>query len=133
MVVDTSVWIDYFNCNPSWQAERLRSAIADNEPIHLPGIVITEILLGLSNNKEAERVAELLTAFEQPQELTLDDYKQAAEIYSPCRSKGKTIRSTIDCLIAALCLRDNHELLSKDRDFQAIEHCFPLKNITSTH
>lgn len=133
MVVDTSVWIDYFNRNTSWQAERLRNAIADNEPIHLPGIVITEILLGLSNNKEAERVADLLTTFEQPQELTLDDYKQAAEIYRTCRSKGKTIRSTVDCLIATLCLRDNYELLSKDRDFQAIERCFPLKNITTTH
>lgn len=133
MVVDTSVWIDYFNGNPSWQAEHLKSAISDNEPIQLPGIVVTEILLGLPNNKEADKITDLLTAFEQPQELTLEDYKKAAEIYRTCRSKGKTIRSTVDCLIAALCLRDNYKLLSKDKDFQAIEQCFPLKNITHTH
>ena len=133
MVVDNSVWIDYFNQNPSWQADRLRRAIADNESIHLPGIIVTEILLGLPNNKEADKVANLLTAFEQPQELTLVDYKRAAEIYRTCRSKGRTIRSTVDCMIAALCLRDNYELLSKDRDFQAIEHCYPIRNITAAH
>ena len=133
MVVDTSVWIDYFNGNPGWQVECLKKAIVDNEPIQLPGLVLTEVLLGLSSNKEAEKIANLLMAFEQPKALTTEDYKQAAEIYRTCRSKGKTIRSTIDCLIAVLCLRNDYTLLSKDRDFIAIEQCFPLKNIIRTH
>lgn len=133
MLVDTSVWIDYFNANSGWQVERLKKAIADNETIYLPGIVLTEILLGMSNNEDAEHISNLLSTFAQPNELRLKDYKQAAYIYRTCRSKGKTIRSTVDCLIAALCLRDGYALLSKDRDFLAIEQCFPLKNILAIH
>ena len=133
MVVDTSVWIDYFNNHSSWQADRLSKAIEENEPIELPGIILTEILLGLSNQKDADKIAGLLTAFRQPEELSQAEYRQAANIYRGCRNKGKTIRSTIDCLIAVTCLRDNLKLLSKDRDFDSIALCFPLKQITSPH
>lgn len=133
MVVDTSVWIDYFNNHSSWQAGRLGKAIEENEPIELPGIILTEVLLGLSNEKEADKIAGLLTAFRQPEELSQAEYRQASKIYRTCRSKGKTIRSTIDCLIAVTCLRDSLELLSKDRDFDSIAHCFPLKLVSSPH
>lgn len=133
MVVDTNVWIDYFNDHSSWQANRLREAIEENETIHLPGVILTEILLGLSSEKEANKMSELLTAFDNTKELSLVDYKQAAKIYRTCRSKGRTIRSTVDCLIAVICLRDNLELLSKDRDFDSIANCFPLKRILATH
>lgn len=56
MLVDTSVWIDFFNGYQSKQAELLASAIADAEPIVVPGIVLTEILLGLNNDAEAARI-----------------------------------------------------------------------------
>lgn len=130
MIVDTSVWIDFFNGHPSWQAKRLQNAISDNEQIHLPGIVLTEILLGLSSDKEAEKVADLLSAFSITKEMRATDYKQAAMIYRQCRTKGKTIRSTIDCMIATLCLRDGLPLLSKDRDFNFIAEYFSLKMVT---
>jgi hypothetical protein len=130
VVVDTSVWIDYFNGYPSWQAERLIKAISDNEEIILPGIIQTEILLGFSNDKQANKVANILSAFDPPKDLKNDDYQQAAKIYRTCRKNGKTIRSTIDCLIAAMCLRENLELLSKDRDFDVIAQYFPLINVT---
>lgn len=129
MIVDTSVWIDFFNNQPSLQAVRLKKAIEENESIVLPGIVLTEILLGFSSDKQAKKVSALLEAFDMPAELSVSDYQQAASIYRKCRQKGKTIRSTIDCLIATLCLRDDKPLLSKDRDFENIALCFPLKLI----
>ena len=129
MIVDTSVWIDFFNSQPSLQAVRLKKAIEENESIVLPGIVLTEILLGFSSDKQVKKVAALLEAFDMPAELSVGDYQQAAAIYRKCRQKGKTIRSTIDCLIATLCLRDDKPLLSKDRDFENIALCFPLKII----
>lgn len=129
MIVDTSVWIDFFNNQPSLQAVRLKKAIEENESIVLPGIVLTEILLGFSSDKQAKKVSALLEAFDMPAELSVSDYQYAATIYRQCRKKGKTIRSTIDCLIAALCLRDDKPLLSKDRDFESIALCFPLKLI----
>ena len=126
MIIDTSVWIDYFNGYDSWQANRLTTAIEDNEQIIIPGIVTTEILLGFKTNAQANKVAELLSAFGNTQDLTQDDYQQAAQIYRTCGTHGITIRSTIDCLITTLCLRDNQEILSKDRDFSMIAQHFPL-------
>lgn len=126
MLVDTSVWIDYFNGHPSPEANRLAQAISDNEAIALPGLVWTEILLGLSNETEAIKIANLLDAFETVPEPRQQDYLEAARIYRTCRNKGYTIRSTIDCIIAQLCLRDNLPLLSKDRDFKTISQWFSL-------
>src|SRR5487761_2324045 len=107
MLVDTSVWIDFFNGHESGQVQCLACAIAESESIAVPGVVLTEILLGLKHDAEADHI-------------------EAARIYRLCRAKGFTIRSTIDCLIAQLCLRDGLALLTKDRDFKAIADCLPL-------
>ena len=126
MIADTSVWIDFLNGHASKDADRLARAIDEGEAIALPGLVYTEILLGLNNKREAARISNLLHAFEWVQEPNREDYAGAAEIYRKCREKGITIRSTIDCIIAQLCLRDNQPLLAKDRDFAAIAKFFPL-------
>jgi predicted nucleic acid-binding protein len=127
MIVDTSVWIDFFNGQPSSQAQRLTRAIEDNEPIGLPGLVLTEILLGLKNDAEAKRIAQLLEAFADVAEPSRADHMAAAALYRACRVKGVTVRSTIDCVIAQLCLRDGQALLAKDRDFERIAEKTDLK------
>jgi predicted nucleic acid-binding protein len=127
VIVDTSVWIDFFNGHTSAQAQRLARAIEDGESIALPGLVYTEILLGLKNDAEAKRIAQLLQAFDWVAEPTQADYAQAAKLYRQCRAKGLTIRSTIDCVIAQLCLRDGLPLLAKDRDFDRISQLMALK------
>lgn len=129
MLVDTSVWIDYFNGHASPQADCLAQAIADAEYIVIPGLVLTEILLGFKVEFDANKVADLLSVFDQASEASRADYIEAAKIYRLCRSKGYTIRSTIDCLIAQLCLRDKQSLLCKDRDFINIAKCVPLQLI----
>lgn len=120
MIVDTSVWVDFFNGHPSSQSQRLTRAIEDNEPIGLPGLVLTEILLGLQNDAEAKRIAQLLQAFGEVAGPSRADHLAAAALYRACRAKGVTIRSTIDCVIAQICLRDGQPLLAKDRDFERI-------------
>jgi predicted nucleic acid-binding protein len=130
MLVDTSVWIDFFNGHESAEANHLVRAIQDAENVTIPGVVLTEILLGLKNDAEAKRIISLLDAFDYLAEPTRDDYIKAAHIYRQCRSKGITIRSTIDCLIAQLCLRDKLPLLTKDRDFNAIAHCVSLQLVS---
>jgi predicted nucleic acid-binding protein len=127
MLVDTSVWIDFFNGYASAESERLAQAIGAGEPIALPGIVLTEILLGLKTEAEAARLADLLLAFDVVPEPALADYREAARIYRLCRTQGVTIRSTIDCLIAQLAIRDQRSVLTKDRDFSAIARCCPLQ------
>ena len=131
MLIDTSVWIDYFNGHASSQANRLAVAIADGEAIVIPGLVLTEILLGLPSESESIKIAGLLSTFNLLNEPNPADYVEAARIYRLCRSKGYTIRSTIDCIIVQLCLRDNWPLLCKERDFINIAKCLPLQLVTT--
>ena len=127
MIVDTSVWIDFLNGHPSPQAELLAHTIAEGDAISVPGLVLTEILLGLKNDAQARRVESLLDAFDWVEGPTRDDHIAAAKLYRQCRAKGITIRSTIDCLIAQLCIRDNLPLLAKDRDFTQMAKLVPLR------
>ena len=75
---------------------------------------------------QARRVESLLDAFDWTDGPTRDDHIAAARLYRQCRAKGVTVRSTIDCLIAQLCIRDNLPLLAKDRDFTEMAKVVPL-------
>jgi predicted nucleic acid-binding protein len=132
ILVDTSVWIDYFNGHDSVEAVHLRSCIVDGRPLVIPGLVLTEILQGVRTEAEAARIVRALSAFDAPPELDSTDYQKAAALYRQCRSRGFTIRSTIDCLIAQLCLRHDYELLAKDRDFVSIAEVAPLQRVPAT-
>jgi len=82
MLVDTSVWIDYFNGHASPQADYLASAIDAAVPLIIPGLVLTEILLGLRSEAEGTRIADLLSVYARHRNPT------AATISRPPRSTG---------------------------------------------
>ena len=130
MLVDTSVWIDHFNGHDSPEAACLRQAISDNQDIALCGIILSEILLGLRSDEQAGKIENLMNAFTWLPEPDWTDYVQAANIFRTCRSKGISIRSTIDCLIASLCIRHQAPILTKDRDFTQIAQHQPLALIS---
>jgi predicted nucleic acid-binding protein len=127
MLVDTSVWIDFLNGHESAHASRLAQAISGGEPIAVPGVVLTEVLLGLKSDQQAASIEDLMTAFNPVAELDRSGHANAARLYRLCRANGFTVRSTIDCLIAQMCLRDDLPLLTKDRDFTSIAASAPLK------
>lgn len=133
MIVDTSVWIDFLNGHDSAHAAHLAQAIETGGSIAVPGVVLTEVLLGLKSEAQAANIADLMTAFRPLTELNRQGHADAARLYRLCRSKGFTVRSTIDCLIAQMCLRDELPLLTKDRDFASIAACVPLKLVTVSH
>ena len=133
MLVDTSVWIDHFNAHDSPEAIRLQQAITNNEPIALCGIILTELLMGLRSEQKASEVESLMAAFDWLPEPDDSDYSRAAQIFRNCRNKGITIRSTIDCLIAAQCIRHKTPILTKDRDFVQISTHHPLTQIDPNH
>jgi predicted nucleic acid-binding protein len=130
ILVDTSVWIDYFNGYASVEADFLTLCIAEVRPIVLCGLVLTETLQGVRETARAARIADALSAFDLSPELKRSDYEQAAAIYRACRARAATPRSAIVCLIAQLCLRYGYDLLTRDRDFQAIAQFFPLRCIS---
>jgi len=129
ILVDTSVWIDFFNGHQSVESAYLRTCISDAHPLVVPGLVLTEILMGLRTESDATRVADGLSGFDEAPPLDTRDSRKAAQIYRECRNRGRTIRSTIDCVIAQLCLRHGYELLAKDRDFESIAQVFPLRRV----
>jgi hypothetical protein len=129
-LVDSSVWIALLNGEESAEAECLRQAIVDHRLVLVPGLVLTEVLQGLPGDAEAQRVGALMAAFPAPPELVLDDYRSAAALYRACRARGTTPRSTIDCLLAQICLTLDVSILARDRDFELIARVAPLKLAT---
>lgn len=127
IVVDTSVWIDFFRDTRTWQVEHLAQLIADDEPVALTDVVLTEILQGLANDREARRVERRLLAFDLLRLEALDDFRRAASLYRQARAKGVTIRRTLDCLIASVCVRDDVPLLHADADFDHLASCTDLR------
>ena len=130
IVVDTSVWIDVLNKQRSPQAERCVELIEAGEPIALTDIVVTEILQGFRSEREARLVERHLRAFPILRLDGLDDFVLAAELYRRARRAGVTIRKTLDCLIAAPCVRTGAPLLHADADFDRLAECTPLRLYT---
>ncbi len=129
ILVDSSAWISFLNGVNSAEAAFLAVCIAEDHPLIIPGLVRTEVLLGARTEADALRMSRSLSAYPLTPEPTPADYESAAAIYRTCRARGFTICSTIDCLVAQLCLRDGHELLAEDRDFDAISRAFPLRRV----
>jgi predicted nucleic acid-binding protein len=127
IVVDTSVWIDVLNERDSPPAKRCVELIKAGEPIALTDIVITEILQGLRSDREARLVERYLRAFPILRLEGVDDFVLAAELYRRARRAGVMIRKTLDCLIAAPCVRTGAPLLHADTDFDRLAKCTPLR------
>lgn len=126
--VDSSVWIDYFNGFDSPQKITLADCLREGETIYITGIVVSEILSGIKDKKKFDEVKDALSELPlvQPE---FKSYVKAAEIYKDLRRKGLTIRSIIDCLIAALVMENDLTLLQKDRDFRHIQTHYTSMNM----
>lgn len=126
ILVDTSVWIDFFAGRNLDPVARLEHAILDNEDIALCGIVLTEVLQGIADERSYRQVRRYLEPLIMLP-MTEAVFVRAADIYRALRKKGTTIRKTNDCLIAATALEYRCHLLHHDRDFAAIAKHLPLQ------
>ena len=127
IVVDTSVWIDFLNDVDSPKARRCTSLLEGGAPLALTDVIFTEILQGFRHDREARRVEKHLRAFPVLRLDDLDDFGLAAELYRRARRAGVTIRKTLDCLIAAPCVRDGVPILHADEDFDRLASCTDLE------
>lgn len=127
ILADTSVWIDFLNGANTPHRRRLHRLIEEEEDVSITEIILTEILQGIKADKDFQRVKNILMEFPIYQPEGTGTYLKAADIYRQCRKKGKTVRKTVDCIIAAICLENNLTLLHKDSDFDRIRACLPLK------
>jgi predicted nucleic acid-binding protein len=119
VIVDTSVWIDFFAGKHTKITDNLFKFIEDSEDICTCGLIITEVLQGIRSDKEYDRVKNILSGLIYLP-ITKAMFIHAASIYRLIRKSGKTIRSPIDCIIGAICLEHEVILLQNDKDFNII-------------
>lgn len=127
IVVDTSVWIDVLNGVDSPRAMQAVALIESGDPVALTDVVMTEVLQGLRSTSEARLVERQLREFPVLRLQRIEDFVLAAELYRTARGKGVTIRRTLDCLIAAPCVRTGAPILHADADFDRLASCTALR------
>jgi predicted nucleic acid-binding protein len=120
IVVDTTVWIDFFGAKETPFDLHLTHLIEQGESLGLTDLVYCEVLQGIRDETDFVRVRDILRSYPILRMRGLNLFEQAAGIYRDCRRRGFTIRKTIDCLIAATCLENEVELYHNDRDFDII-------------
>ena len=117
ILVDSSVWIDYFRGTASAETDRL-DALFGREPLLVGDIILAEVLQGFATDQDFATALRVMNAFELVEIAGRDVAIQAARHFRTLRARGITIRKTIDTLIATRCIADGHALLFSDRDFQ---------------
>jgi predicted nucleic acid-binding protein len=122
ILVDSSVWIDYFNGKITPQTEWLHSALG-NEFIIMGDLILAEVLQGFKKDNDFNKAKEMLLNFPFMEMLGLELAVKSAENYRFLRKKGVTVRKTIDVLIGTFCIHHKISLLHDDQDFvPLIEH-----------
>jgi len=129
VIVDTTVWIDYFQGVRNPETDWLNSEL-DRQRLALTDIILCELLQGVRDDLIAKEIETELTRCEMFEIGGVALASDAARNYRTLRGRGQTVRKTIDCLIATFCLRDQHSLLHRDRDFDPFEE---LLNLSVVH
>ena len=130
LLVDTTVWIDFFSSRPLPHAELLEDALKRDEDICICGVILTEVLQGIRDDREYKKTK---SHFEALLCLPMNEniFIKSADIYRHLRQKGITIRNAIDCMIAAIAIKHDIPLLHNDRDYDHIEQHCGLKTIST--
>ena len=124
ILVDTSVWIDFFSPAPGLAGAELRRMVDDAEPFALAGVVVAEILQGL--RRDVRRIEHFLSLWDMLEPRGFSTYREASAISRLARSKGITL-TTLDTLIAAIALEHHATLFSLDKDFSRIARLTSLR------
>ena len=126
--MDTTVWSDYFQGVKNPETEWLNTEL-DRQRLGLTDIILCEVLQGVRDDVVAKEVERRLLNLEVFDTGGVAVAREAARNYRALRSRGHTVRKTIDCLIATFCLRGQHSLLHRDRDFDPFEKFLELSVI----
>jgi predicted nucleic acid-binding protein len=117
IVVDSSVWFDFFSSKPGRGGAALRRMIEESEPFALTGMVVAEVLQGLT--RDSSRIEGFLAQWDMLEPQGFETYRQAAAIYRVARARGVSL-TTIDTLIAAVALEHGASVFTLDQDFSRI-------------
>jgi predicted nucleic acid-binding protein len=128
VIVDTTVWVDYLPGAENPETNWLNTEL-DRQRLALTDIILCEVLQGVRDDVVAKEVERRLLNLEVFDTGGVALAREAARNYRALRRRGHTVRKTIDCLIATFCLRGQHSLLHRDRDFDPFEQFLELSVI----
>jgi predicted nucleic acid-binding protein len=130
ILVDSSVWVDYFRGKLTAQTQKLEDLL-DMREVGIGDLILTEVLQGCRIDKEFNEVRRHLTRLDLVVLGGDDVAVEAAQNYRKLRALGVTVRGTIDVVLATRCIVSGHELLHSDRDFDAFEKHLGLRCVPS--
>ena len=128
IVVDSSVWIDYFN-GVETRETALLDGVLGRGPIVVGDLILVEVLQGFRDEQHCRRARAALDTLIFESMVGRDIALKSASNYRALRAKGVTVRKTIDMLIATFCMEKGHSLLHSDRDFDPIEEHLGLETV----
>jgi predicted nucleic acid-binding protein len=117
ILVDSSVWIDYFNGAATPQADKLDSLLG-REPLAIGDLILSEVLQGFGDDRDFAKARRLLTSLMMVQIGGPEIAIVAAQNFRYLRKRGVTVRKTIDTMIATRCIESGYDLLHSHRDFE---------------
>ena len=130
ILVDSSVWIDYFRGSATKQTQRL-DLLLDTEALAIGDLILTEVLQGFAVDQEFDEARRLFASLKLVELGGEDVAIAAARNFRKLRKLGITVRQTIDTVIATRCMVSGYELLHDDRDFDAFEKHLGLRCVIS--
>ncbi len=132
IMVDSSVWIDYFRGTMTPQSDRL-DAILGKEPIVMGDLILAEVLQGFAAERDFNQALKLMTVLDVVSLAGRDIAIQAARNFRQLRARGVTVRKTVDTVIATYCIDNGLPLLFGDRDFDPfVDHLGLISALPAT-
>ena len=128
ILVDSSVWIDYFRGTVSPQTEKL-DGLLGQQPLAIGDLILTEVLQGFDDERDFHGARKVLTSLMVVELGGQEIAVQAAKNFRALRRLGITVRKTIDTIIATRCIEDGYDLLHADRDFDPFVKHLGLRTV----
>lgn len=129
ILVDSTVWVDYFRGKITRQTNQL-DLLLGHEPLAIGDLILGEVLQGFDSDRDFKSAQRLLTSLQVVEIGGLEIAIEAARNYRALRRRGVTIRRTIDVFIATRCIESEYELLHSDRDFDPFAEYLGLRVVS---
>jgi len=131
VLVDTSAWIEFLRGTGSPEHHFVASALRDERPLAWTEPVLLELTVGARSDLRAAELRAMLAGRELLTVQGLADWAAAGSLWRAARARGLTVRSTVDCLIAAVAIRTGTPVLARDRDYAALAEVSPLEVVAT--
>jgi len=130
ILVDSSLWVEVFRGTESPATRRLRTIVADDPAsVATTEPIMMELLAGATGEERFTKISDLLASMTLMRIEPARDFNDGATLFRSARASGRTIRSLMDCLIAAIAIRHGATLWHRDADYEAIAEMTPLATV----